>query len=268
VGSGREWLARTIHQHSNAFVSDAAPPLIPLACATLTAELLSSTLAAAIQAHPSRANEHRSTGTLLLLDLDQLPREAFAEFARLLTGAGTSLRLMATSRLALADLIQTTELPTELALACGTIEINLPPLTQRLEDLPLWVQALVERNNVPGERQLAGVQPQTLDLLATYGWPGNVTELDRILSLACSEAAGPLLLPTDLPREFHLALGAQARPKRAVETIKLPEFLGEVERELITRALAQTKGNKAKAARLLGISRPTLLRRLARLKLE
>jgi DNA-binding NtrC family response regulator len=132
----------------------------------------------------------------------------------------------------------------------------------------LIVQLLVEDWNVGSDRQLAGTAPETIDLLATYGWPGNWAELAEVITHSCEVASGPLILPSDLPRAFQLALAAQARPKRPVETIKLPQFLSEVERELIARALTQTKGNKAKAARLLGISRPTLLRRLSRLRLE
>jgi DNA-binding NtrC family response regulator len=256
VGSGRDWLARAIHQSCRS----AAIPAVPLACGVLAEDLLTSTLAAAIKAHPWRAEQHEPTGTLLLLDIDQLPRETFTEFARLLAPRRTSLQVLATSRRTSAELVQSVGMP--------TLEIYLPPLSERLQDLPLLVQLLVEDWNARNDRQLAGAAPDTVDLLATYGWPGNWTELAEVISQSCVVANGPLILPSDLPREFQLALAAQARPKRQAETIKLPQFLGEVERELITRALAQTKGNKAKAARLLGISRPTLLRRLARLKLE
>ena len=81
-------------------------------------------------------------------------------------------------------------------------------------------------------------------------------------------AAGPTVDVKDLPEQIHLAADAAARPPRQESTIVLDEFLGRVERELIRRALARAKGNKAKAARLLGMTRPRLYRRLIQLELE
>jgi DNA-binding NtrC family response regulator len=104
--------------------------------------------------------------------------------------------------------------------------------------------------------------------LDAYAWPGNLDELARVVAEAHRRVEGPQVGAGDLPDRIRLAAEAAAYPPRPEETIVLDEFLAGVERELIRRALAQAKGNKAKAARLLGMTRPRLYRRLVQLGLE
>jgi DNA-binding NtrC family response regulator len=106
-----------------------------------------------------------------------------------------------------------------------------------------------------------------MDLIAAHGWPGNVEELAQVVQAATAHAAGPLVQPTDLPDNFHLALHATAHAPRDDEAIRLDDFLAEIEKELLQRALAKARGNKSKAAELLGINRGRLLRRLVQLGL-
>jgi DNA-binding NtrC family response regulator len=155
----------------------------------------------------------------------------------------------------------------DLAYALGTLTIVLPPLAKRREDIPLLAQHFLEESNTTREHQLSGFAPAAMELLAGLLWPGNIDELAKAVREACQGAAGPQVTLADLPRWVHLAKGASGNAPRRHEPIQIDTFLAEIEKELMVRALGVARGNKSKAAQLLGISRPRLLRRLAQLGL-
>jgi DNA-binding NtrC family response regulator len=221
---------------------------------------------AALSAERPRPGEAR--GTLLLNDADQLPREVQDEMARTLSAKSFPLRVIATSRQALGSLAAQGRYREPLASLLSTIVIELPPLAERRADLPLLAQILLEEVNSRGSKQLAGFSSEALDCLDAYSWPGNCDELAQMVAEAHQRAEGPYVESTDLPERIHLAAYAAAHPARIEESIVLDEFLGRIERELVSRALAQAKGNKTKAAKLLGMTRPRLYRRLVHLGLE
>jgi DNA-binding NtrC family response regulator len=144
----------------------------------------------------------------------------------------------------------------------------MPPLAERTVDLPLLGQALLEGINAAGNKQVGGFTPEALDLLAGYAWPGNCDELTAVVAESHARAAGTEIGPRDLPKRLHLAADASHAPPRVTEPIHLEEFLARTERELIERALGRAKGNKSRAAKLLGLTRPRLYRRMVQLGLE
>jgi DNA-binding NtrC family response regulator len=156
----------------------------------------------------------------------------------------------------------------DLAAMLSTIVISLPPLAQRRGDLPLLAQLFLEDCNAAGGRQIGGFSQAALDRLDAFPWPGNLDELAQAVAEAHRKAAGPEIGVDDLPEKLRAAAQAAAQPRRVDETIVLDEYLGRVERELIRRALTRAKGNKARAARLLGMTRPRLYRRMVQLGLE
>jgi DNA-binding NtrC family response regulator len=105
-------------------------------------------------------------------------------------------------------------------------------------------------------------------LLTEYLWPGNLDQLSELIRQAATEAKTSLLVPADLPKKFHDSLSAQRIGQPAETMVHLDSYLESVERELITRAIQQSKGNKTKAAKLLSINRAKLLRRLNYFQLE
>jgi DNA-binding NtrC family response regulator len=259
-GSGRQHAAATIHYAGDA---EAAGSLVPLACSVLGAELISSTIAALATAQPLGAGR----STLVLSDVDQLAPDVQAELAAALIGRPFPFRLIATATQPLDELVRRGRFREDLAAALSTIVIELPPLAGRRGDILLLAQALVEENNAQGGKQVGGLSAEALDRLDAYAWPGNLDELARAMAEAHQRAGGPEIAVADLPERLHLAASAAAHPRRKEETIVLDEFLGRMERELIRRALARAKGNKAKAARLLGLTRPRLYRRMVQLGL-
>ncbi len=261
-GSGRQHVARTIHYAS----AERPGTLIPLDCSLLGAELIGSTVAT-LAGHDPRP-QTPGASTLLLNQVDQMPREAQQDLVRTLRDRGITARVMATAAGPLAPLVAAGRCRKDLALVLSTIQIELPALVDRREDIPLLCQVFVEEHNARGEKQLGGLTPEALDVLDGYGWPGNVDELAAVVAQAHRAAEGPEIAVGDLPEKVHLAAQAAAHPRRTELRINLDEYLAKIERELIGRAMRQAKGNKTKAAGLLGLSRPRLYRRLEQLDLE
>ncbi len=253
-GSGREHTAQAIY-----YATDPSQrgPLVPLDCAILPEELLQQSLSNLHRRYPPGGSVRP---TLLLLELDQLP----PEMQRILEGiaARSAVRVLATARTGLLDLAEQGLFSGELAVWLSTIVIELPPLAQRRQDIPLLAQAFLEQLNAQGGKQIRGFTPEAFDRLDAYDWPGNLDELAQVVADAYKKADGPLITPADLPKTIHLAWEAAAYPRPTEQTIVLDEFLKKIEKELIRRAVRQAKGNKAKAARLLGLSRPRLYRLL------
>jgi DNA-binding NtrC family response regulator len=262
-GSGRQHAARAIHYAGS---QEPRGPLVPLACSVIEEDSIVSTVAAIASRKPPAETADR--GTLLLSDADTLSPAVQVEMARLLGAKAFPLRVIATSQRPLVELARQGKYREDLAHLLATLVIELPPLCDRRGDLPLLLQLFLEEANARGEKQLSGFTPEALDCLAAYPWPGNVDELVRVVNQSHQRAAGPQIALGDLPEQIHLAASAAAHPRRIEETIVLDEFLTGVEKELLQRAMARAKGNKTKAAKLLGISRARLARRLGQLGLE
>jgi DNA-binding NtrC family response regulator len=261
-GSGREHVARAIHFGRR---GDPPPPLAPVDCAIADGEILQSTIVALVQ----RGMEKRSPepGTLLLLDVDRLAADAQGELAGFFNVPDFSLTALATSRRPLWDYPED-EFRRDLALQLSTVVIELPSLADRREDVPLLAQYFLEETNAESERQLTGFTEDALDALAGHAWSGNLDELSQVVREARRRCEGPRITAADLPEVLRLTADAAAFPPRNVERIVLDEFLEQIERELIERALRQAKGNKTLAAELLGVSRARLHRRCEQWGLE
>lgn len=259
-GSGREHVARAIHYGDGA----AAGPFVPLACPLLDADLLRGALRALAKAKP----DLKRPATLHLDDVESLPADAQAELTRVLAGGHFAARVVSSVARPLTRRVKRGTFRPDLACLLSTIVIRVPPLEDRLEDLPLLAQAFVERENATSPKQLSGFTAEALERLAGYRWPGDVRELEQMVANMHARAAGPAITTRDLPERIGLALAAAARPRVPDETIVLEDFLGRIEHELIVRAMNRAKGNKTRAARLLGMTRPRLYRRLVQLGLE
>lgn len=264
-GSGRRHLASAIH-YGTPSPSDFPATLVPLDCSLLGADLLESVLAAI--ARQKILGRPDASGTLLLHRVDELSTDLQLELAGLLTHRPIAWRLMATAAESLLELSRRGKFRPDLAAALSTVVIALPPLVERRDDLPLLAQLFLEDLNAEGHRQIGGFTPAALDLLDGYAWPGNLDELAQVVAEAHQRAASPEIDVADLPERIRIADHAATRARRPEETIVLDEYLAHVERELIRRALARAKNNKARAARLLGTTRPKLYRRMEQLGLE
>ena len=257
-GSGREHVARAIHYGGG---TAEAGPLVPLVCPLLDADLLSATLRTLMKAQP----EPRRPATLMLGEIDSLAEAAQVELARFLLGGRFPARVVSTAREPLATLAMRGAFRGDLACLLSTLTLQLPALADRPEDLPLAAQWFLEQVNARSAKQLGGFSAEALDQLSGYAWPGDLSELEAIVAEAHARAETHEITPRDLPPRLALAAEATARPRKTDETIVLEDFLGKIERELIERAMKRSKGNKTKAARRLGLTRPRLYRRLVQL---
>jgi DNA-binding NtrC family response regulator len=260
-GTGKRLVARTIHQQG----PHPQSLLLAFDCAALPPEDLERDL---FGVDGSRADPHLALpdgSTLLLRDVLDLPRDLQG---LLVAALGPAVRLLATTagdpeRARLDD-----RLRPEFYFALTTLVIRLAPLRDRLDELPLLAQHLLERANLRGERRHSGFHPEALDALIAYDWPGNVRELARVIEAAHARAAGDTIELDDLPAAIRGHLGSAYTPPPMPPTIvPLDELLTQVERRLIEQALQRAGQNKSRAAELLDISRPRLYRRIKELNI-
>lgn len=267
-GSGRRRMAAAIHYGSDQVSALAAdsPFFIPLDCSLLGGDVLAAAGAAMTRA--ASRGEGTAACTLLFHRVDELVAEGQVQLNDFLSRPSLRARLMATAGQSLVDLARRGAFHADLAAMLSTITIELPRLSERRDDLPMLAQLFLEERNATTSHQVGGFSPAALDRLDSYAWPGNLDELNEVVAESHRRAEGAVVEVKDLPERLHLAAQAAAQPRRTEETIVLDEYLGRVERELIRRALARAKGNKARAARLLGVTRPRLYRRMVQLGLE
>jgi DNA-binding NtrC family response regulator len=256
AGCGREHLAAAIHLARGPAASG---PWLPIDVAGLDGELLTASLATAASGGSGSA--------VLLRQVDRLPPETQLLLQRMLETRALAVPVFSTAGRTLASAAVEGEFLPHLAAALSTLVIELPPLAQRTEDLPLIAQSLIEEINARGGKQVTALTDDALELLAAHRWPGNLDELVEVIETAHERAAGTQITPGDLPRPLQGAVEATARRAPRDEPIVLEAFLKQVETELVQRALRRARGNKSRAARLLGLTRPRLYRRLAQLGL-
>ena len=259
-GSGRWHVAQAIHYSAAATRHG---PLLPIEGALVEAQQFRAALNDSVK---------MTGGSVLLVDIDQLSEDAQARLKEWLdeqtSRAAAQPRLLCTAVQAPSELAAARQFRPDLAAALATIEIVLPPLRDRLADLPLLVQAMIEDVNRHEDRQVGGIAPQAIELLAAHQWPENLDELRDTIQAAHRAAAGHRIEAADLPERIHLAVASAEFPTRQDEPIVLDDFLREIEIELIERALDRARDNKSHAARLLGLTRPRLYRRMQQLGLS
>ncbi|MDR2704156.1 MAG: sigma 54-interacting transcriptional regulator, partial [Planctomycetaceae bacterium] len=252
-GTGKEHLASAIHYGQNLEQPGA---FVPIECQILGQELISATIYAFRKRFQREEISRRHT--LFLKDAEVLPATLYPLIAELATAGYANQRLIATSTLAPNQWTNHESFPVVL----GTITIELPPLRQRKEDIPMLAQMFLEEHNETANRQRSGFTSEALDFLVQYYLPGNIEELEQLVAEAHRQSAATLITASDFPVRIRNVLEAAAQVPADNKPIELEPFLQNIEKELIERALHLADDNKSKAAELLGITRPRLYRRL------
>jgi DNA-binding NtrC family response regulator len=247
AGAGKHWMARLVHQLG----SDPVKPFCRLDCRRLPVTVLAQFFA------PDAASAPPWTGTVYFENVSSLPRELQDRLAEKLHVADRgSARFLAGLGAEPEEEVRSGRVLPGLHAALSVLTINLPPLRERLPDLPRLIEQMLERAGAAADHPVSSVSTEALDLLRKYRWPGNLRELYEVLVGACGRAKGDRLEPTDLP--FHVT----STPLPAEPALPLDALLQKVEERLIRVALRLAKNNKTRAAELLAVWRPRLLRRM------
>jgi transcriptional regulator with PAS, ATPase and Fis domain len=285
TGTGKELVVRALH----ALSARKKGPFLAINCAALPPNLLESELfghvrgafTGAVRDTPGHFQLAHG-GTLFLDEVAEMPLELQAKLLRVLetrtmlpVGGRTPIpvdaRIVSATHRALRKEVEAGRFRADLMYRLRVIPIFLPSLHERSEDIALLCDKLIERMNRSARRTIERVAPATLRVLERHDWPGNVRELANVLAYAYSIGDGPILQPSDLPPELlDAALGRAEAPGKLGGNDESGSAAqhDSPEAKRILAALERSSGNKNRAAKILGISRVTLWRRLRALGLE
>ncbi len=281
-GTGKELIAKGIHQSS----PRARFPMVTVHCAALAPTLLESELfghekGAFTGAHERRIGrfEQAQGGTLFLDEIGEIDATIQVKLLRFLgertferVGSNKTLtadvRLVAATNKNLEALVKEGKFREDLFFRLRVVEIHLPPLRQRPEDISLLTRRFLEEFAAENQKPVFGLAPEAVELLQQYRWPGNVRELRTAIEHAVVLCRGSVIGARDLPANVRSGQAPQLEPT-ATETIAHGGLtVKEAERELVVQALKECNGNRSLAAKKLGMSRRTLHRKLHLYHLE
>ena len=282
-GTGKELIARAIH--ANGPRRD--KPFVPVNCGALPDTLLESEMfgyekGAFTGAVGNKVGlfEAANGGTLFLDEIGEMGQALQVKLLRVMqdhevrrVGSTNSVkvdvRIIAATNRDLEQLVKEGKFRDDLFYRLNVVRITLPSLVERREDIPMLVHHFLQKCAMGAAHAVRGVLPETMALLTQYRWPGNVRELENAIERAVSLSHGPLLTPDDLPATLRPSLPASHDTAVAVSPGDEGGLtLEEVEKRHLVRILKETKGNKVKAAKVLGIDRRTLYRMAERFGLD
>jgi len=276
-GTGKEVFARAIHQAS----PRARLPFVAVHCAALSPMLLESELfghekGAFTGAHERRVGrfEQAQGGTLFLDEIGEIDATIQVKLLRFLgertferVGSGKTLtadvRLIAATNKNLEEMVKAGKFREDLFFRLRVVEINLPPLRERAGDVVLLAQNFLREFAAENQKPVKEFTADALQLVLHYAWPGNVRELRTAVEHAVVLSRGDKIAARDLPASLRAD-----RPEEAKPAAQSALTVHEAEKQLMTRALQETGGNRTLAARKIGMSRRTFHRKLHAYHLE
>ncbi|MDZ7262708.1 MAG: sigma-54 dependent transcriptional regulator, partial [candidate division KSB1 bacterium] len=270
-GTGKELVARAIHKKSGR----AAGPFVAVNCAALPKEILENELfghekgafTGALREKPG-CFELAHLGTLFLDEVAEMSPETQTKILRVLEEKSfrrlggkkeiqVDVRIIAATNKNLTQALEEKTLREDLYYRLCVVEIELPPLRERIGDIPLLVGEFIKFFSQKNNKTIQGISPECMEILTRYPWPGNVRELKNVIERAVILCQNKILQPQDLPRKI-------ADTEKIVPEVRIPlgTKLEDWEREIILRTLESVNNNKTQAARVLGISLKTLHNKL------
>ncbi|AQQ71790.1 Transcriptional regulatory protein ZraR [Limihaloglobus sulfuriphilus] len=273
TGTGKELVAKTIHSESNR--SDKI--FLAVNCGALTQSLLEAELFGHRKGAFTGAVENREGcfetafgGTLFLDEIGEMPLSSQVKLLRVLqekevTRVGESLprpidvRVIAASNKKLSDLVNTGQFRDDLYYRLHVVELNVPPLRERKEDLQDLISHFISQFNEEYNKSIEGCSPQAMDRFINHNWPGNIRELEHVIehAFAVTTSSQKVITFDSLPA----TLTGPNKPFSKVKSAKTRDF---DERSKLEEVLAKAEGNKSQAARMLGITRAGLYKKLRR----
>jgi DNA-binding NtrC family response regulator len=280
-GVGKEVIANTIHARSRR----AGQPVVKLNCAAFPQTMIEGELFGYVKGAFTGAMHDfpgmiaaANGGTLFLDEISDMPADLQTRFLRVLQEreyrplgstqtTKADFRAIASTNRPIAQALAENRLRSDLYYRLNTFQIEVPPLRKRKEDIPPLIAQFVKQFSQQLSKPEPDISPDAFQKLLDYAWPGNVRELQNAIEYAVVLARQGLIDVKELPTEIQLPTALQqaelgALPRSGVQT------LDDVERTAILQALAECRGNKKKAAELLGIQRPTLYNKMKRYAIE
>ena len=280
-GSGKEQVARRIHEMS----AVRSGPFVAVNCAAIPENLMESELfgyerGAFSGAVQSKAGliESANGGTLLLDEIGDLPLSLQPKLLRFLEeqsirrlGANSEravqVRVIAATHRNLALWAKEGRFRQDLYYRLDVMTLQVPPLRERSGDLPELAKHFLDRFSTLHQKALVGLDSEALECLARHSWPGNIRELSNVVERAVVLSQGPMICLSDLPAHLREAPPVLLQDSEQV-TIPLGMSLKEIEDLMIKKALEVSDGDKARAARMLGVNERTIYRRISKTKEE
>ena len=275
-GTGKELIATAFHSQSQR----AAGPFIRINCAAIPHELIECELFGYKNGAFTGADrdkrgliEAANQGTLLLDEIAEMPTHLQTKLLRVLQERrlrrlgdekeiDVNFRLVSATNRNTTALLDEGLLRKDLYFRISTIKIKVPPLRERLDDVPLIANRFLMRFNEQYGKSIRDLAPDTVQRLVRYDWPGNIRQLESVIERAVLFCSGEELLPVCLPEEFQTRV--------ASSSFVIPPLLPmeEIEREAIMQTLERTAGNVKKSAQILRFPRPTFYRKLKKLGIK
>jgi two-component system response regulator AtoC len=280
-GTGKELVARSIHRNSNRHRG----PFVKINCAAIPENLLESELfgyekGAFTGALTRKLGKFELAhgGTILLDEISEIKPATQAKLLRVLQEkefervGGTEtirvdVRILAATNKNLEEMVREGVFREDLFFRLNVVSIVVPPLRERKEDIPLLVTYFLQQYTAELQKEVRGVSPEALRLLEEYDWPGNVRELKNVCERAVVMAAGPVILPEDLPFPLQPE-GKELVSSHPWARMSLKEIVADVERQVILRALRDNNWNRSRTAAALGINRRSLYAKMKELGLS
>jgi len=282
TGTGKEMVARAIHQSS----LRRQQRFVALNCGAIPESLLEAELfghvrgafTGAVGNRPGRI-EQADRGTLFLDEVGNMPSSLQMKLLRVLQereferigdprSVKVDVRVIAATNADLGKMVREATFREDLFYRLNVVAVQLPPLRERLEDIPLLVARFVEKLQPAGEgRESIVVSQNAMRRLMAHKWPGNVRQLENIIERALALSGGRRRIDVDdLPADIRgEEVAPTLTPGLPESGVDLPALVLDFERHLIDQALTRTEGNRGAAARLLGLKRTTLVEKLRRL---
>ena len=275
-GTGKELVAKAIHYNGQRRDN----PFIPVNCAAIPRDLLESELfghkrGAFTGAFTDSVGLFRAAhgGTIFLDEIVEMPYATQATLLRALQerrirpiGSAEEIpvdaRVIASTNQNVEEAIRSNRLREDLYYRLAVIRIEVPPLRQRLQDIPALVRHFIARFSNTFQRTVKGISPAAMTALVQYDWPGNVRELESIVENVFALGGSDMIAKSELPADISELTGSKT-PKERQDERAVPTLL-QAERELLLEALKQANGNKTRAAEILGTSRPRLYKMMQR----
>ena len=279
TGTGKELLARTIHAHS----PRRDQPFVAINCGAFPDTLLESELFGYKKGAFTGADRDKpgrfalaEGGTLMLDEIGEISPAMQVRLLRVLQertyeplgsvkAAKADVRIIAATHRDLKQLVQEGIFRQDLFYRINVIQLQMPPLRERREDIPFLIESFIRRFNLSMNRDVSGISQTALRLLSAHPWPGNIRQLENAIERSMVFCQGLMIEPEDLPGE--LTEGLLLSEEKKLSPGSIGDAVRLSENQAIHAALAQTGGNRRKAAELLNIHPTTFYRKLKSLRI-